>query len=787
MSAESFQEVPVEGFGGLVSLIDPADLPNGVSPDCRDVEFFPGGLRSRPGLSLPFASISNNPKVNGLKSYITITLTQRLLVFTSDGRLFKESSPGTLTLVASGLVTSAYLSSVTLFAREYMAFSDGIEGLDIPRSFDDTNFDRVTQVGPGKSPTAADSASAGTIVVGAHGIFVYFETRTGHLTKASPPITHTAAGGKKLDLSAVPVGPGNVIRRHIAMTAAGSGKYYHVPGSMTIDDNTTTTLTVDVSDVQITSGESVDYLFRLEVLGNVTGVADYANRLFWWGEENAMQAWNNLSFDGGFSTTLPLGWTAGAANAGGGKESTIVAFGDAYKITGDGATATRGEIKQNALVDAWEALALIEKNTAYTVRARVARSAGLVAGRLNIDIYGTAGVAIDTVGLQVTAAQLGTSYAEFEAELTPAQSSLSTDLVLRVLADQTPTNGESIYLDEIRIFASSEPVKHSIMRASKVNDPEAYDGLTGLMAVRENDGQAIRSAFKLREFFYILKERSLHVTQDDGRNEPSGWTLEQVSEKVGTPSLRGVGLGEGFTLIASRAGPYYFDGGVPQKIGQEIQPTWDSINWAYGHTIWVQVNTEKKQAYFGVPIGASTQPDRILMVDYVEGWEDPLANEGVGRKWCPWFISTNAGGLVERSTGQAKVFFGNNAGNGKVYELNESSTSDDGTAINAYYRTAFLTVEGSSGRNLFGYTTLAVNGAGSLNLSSFLPGDAAGPTMPSLTLSDPALKDLEVLSNILAERVSYKFGTNAAAARFELAKFVAYGKSDPWSPLRGTN
>ena len=51
---------------------------------------------------------------------------------------------------------------------------------------------------------------------------------------------------------------------------------------------------------------------------------------------------------------LPLGWTAGASNAGSGSAingAFPVVFGDALSITGDGVTAERGQITQSATVD----------------------------------------------------------------------------------------------------------------------------------------------------------------------------------------------------------------------------------------------------------------------------------------------------------------------------------------------------------------------------------------------------------------------------------------------------
>jgi len=160
-----FEPMRIERFGGLNTLIDATNLPNYASPDCSDVDFLPGLVKTRPGLTSVFAALGGNPTVNYLKTYITPTVTDsiRTLVLDSLGNLRKEDAtltPGTLSLISSLISPNAYASSVSLFGREYMAFGDGQFGLDVPRQYDDTNLDRISCDGPGLSPSAADEAYA---------------------------------------------------------------------------------------------------------------------------------------------------------------------------------------------------------------------------------------------------------------------------------------------------------------------------------------------------------------------------------------------------------------------------------------------------------------------------------------------------------------------------------------------------------------------------------------------------------------------------------------------------
>src|SRR6266568_2470580 len=940
-TAGSF-DAPIEIFGGLVTDMSPADLPHGVSPDCQDVVFSNGGVATRPGLQALFGPLAGNPTINYIKTYETLNATLRTMALDSNGVLYKETTPGTLASVATGLAANAYANSTTLFGREYLALSDGKTGSDLPRQFDDANFDRVSQSGPGAGPTAVDenvvvaiSASpngatqpaavtiaaspngatengflvtitttaahglaagqsvtiAGVGVAGYNGTFPVVSAPTttqftyiagasglaasgggtaasatatiqttaahgfvvGQLVTTSgigiagyngtfpitavPDSTHftfTAAtgglaassGGKRAVVTNIPTGPSNIVGRILCFTGAGGASFFYTASgtslfsaNMVIGDNTTTSLVVDFSDAILLAGTNVDNLFKLIELGDCAGVLDYAQRLFWWGERNKMNNWLNLGFDGGFTGPslphYPLGWTPDAVFAPGATdEENFVVWGAAYSIVGNGTTPTRGLMTQGAVKDSLGA-PLIQANTDYTVRARCARNATLSQGTLHIHLFSASG-GINTTGLQLTAAQLTTGYVEYTAQLSVPLATIPSDLLLRVYADGTPNQNGQFYLDTIEIFPTARPVNASLVRSSRVEDPESYDGLDGLLSVAENNGQAIRAAFKLRERLYFVKEHSLFVTQDDGTNEPSLWTIAEVSRKVGTPSVRGVGLGEDWVVIAHRTGLYIFSGGEPVKISQEIQPTWNQINWQYGHTLWVTVDTKERRIFVGVPLGSATSPSKILMLDYRDlddadliASRPPINITYTGRKtatdktrkWSPWTIAANACALIERANGTAVVAIGGGTpgvggggATGKVYQLSDTQLSDDGAAIPSYYTTHYFperAVEQAlslgAHRKLFSYLTLFVEGAGNLSLTSFTDSVSAPQTQQPLPLSSPSVKDLELPINVLGERVAFQVSTNQPGAWFRLQKFTPSVRTDPWAPVRGFN
>jgi hypothetical protein len=910
MSVLGTVDAPLDIFGGLVTDVAPADLPPGASPDCADVAFVPGAVKTRPGLLSMYPAISGNPTINYLKTYIQPDLTEILLALDSNGALWGELTPGSLTQINSGaggkfIAPNCRAKSATLFGREYIAFHDGKFGVDIPRQYDGTNFDRVSQVGPGAGPltaydapaepvyTIADSPAGavrnnnvvtitttaahnlypgasvliagvvdasfnGTFVVesvpspttltyqqlgaasssggtsgsatatlapqlsaGVHQVAVFFQTRQGYLTRPSPPVTWTASGGRRVQLSgiALPLGDSNVVARVLVFTPAGGDSFYYTSGlnnspQMIIADTSTTTITLDFSDTALLAGTLADPLFRLVELGECAGVMGYSSRLFWWGERNKIGNFLNLSFDGGFVNSgagvrPPLGWSSDSVYGGSGARAFSAIWGGAWEITGDGVANDKGMITQSAYVDA-DGVPIIQPNTGYSVRLRamIDPNAPATSGAVHVHLS-SASQSIDT-GFDVNVASMATSFGEFTGVLaTGIGSPVPSDLLLRVYADGLNLGG-AVILDNIEMFPTAQPYNASIVRASRAEDPESYDGVDGLLSVAENDGQAVRAAFVLRDQLYFVKERSIYSTRDDGVNEPADWTISEVSNVIGTFSVDGADTGEDWAVIADRTGLYLFDGGEPVKISQEIQPLWDTINWQYGHTLWVRVDTRAKRILVGVPIAPATQPNRVLVLDYrtlstaaeiaeylsvrSSSMTGRMISVARARKWAPWNIVSNSGALIERSDGTAQFFIGNGAGTGKIYELSDVQFSDDGAAIASYYTTYFfpsVDQENELGlrahRKLFSYVTCYAEGAGNLNLTSFAANEGFPAALPALALSSPAGKDLEMPINVLAERAAFQVGTNQPGSWFRLSRLVASLLADPWSPVRGGN
>ncbi len=681
----------------------------------------------------------------------------------------------------------------------------------------------------------------GNITMGKHLVTVFFITRQGYWTKYAPPVAWVAGGALPATIQGIPIGPPNVVARGLAFTAAGGASFYHVPSVMLINDNVTTSVNVDFSDTQLLAGTSVDYLLGLVELGEVAGFFEDSGRLWAWGERSRFSNVVNMTFDGGFSGSVPLGWTPGDGNgdfnAGGSSESVDVVWGFAYRLTAGAGLAEVGAINQSffdwTVGDVWSSIfgfpvpiISFADLTAHglSVRAKVKRSANLNAGTFRINLFSPSlGSLGGVTGLAVTATQAGTSYQEFIAPLWAAgvTTPVPNDAVIQLYADGAPgPNGESFLVDDIQFFRTDSPYNIGAVRVSRAASPESFDGVTGLIQPEGLEGRDVRCIARLRDLDYILGETGggIFVTQDNGVNEPSFWAAGAVDNPgaIGTVSVNGVAQGDGeWLLIVDRGGLYIFDGRAPVKISDEIQPTWDSANWTAGQTAWIATDAPQRRALLGLPFGAATLPSQALDFEWValDSAQDIITAPPVhvtlygtskvlpkSRKWSPWNMAMNCATMLERQDGTLKMCLGNGAANGKVYQVTPGQRTDDGAPILSFYWTHFFpdnieqaqTLEQRLQKNsnrwdvrqLMAYA----EGAGKIQFTIVDQSGNVLAALPRVVLASPGPRDIELPLMVTGEAIQVQVATDGAAGSwFQLGKLTPWFKAPAWSPVRGAN
>ena len=766
MSLEGFKPIEFERLGGLMTFVKAEDVPGGYSPDCQNVRYRPSSVETRPGLTPRFTK--GGVTFTALAQFISNQFVKTLLTLDSNGDLDKESG-GSLVSVQSDVASvGSMMRSQQLFDNIFLSFFGGERAVPQGpvRLFDGANLDPVAAEGPGAAPTAADSGT-GVIEAGVHKGKVLFEFRDGSLSETSPEFEWTAAGLKKATISVIPTGPAYVVARHLIFTASGGEDFFSLGNTFRIDDNTSTSVEVDFNDTEIQQGTIFNKFERNHRLSDQAGVGVYGSRLTTWGGLNTIRTIRNLGFDGGFlAAGEPLGWVQGGSFAGGAKEATDIYHGEAWKITGDGATATRGQITQA------EAATALRQNTAYTVSVRVKKTAGLVAGRLNIDVFGSA---IDSTGLQLLHSAVTEDFVEYEAELTPAITSIPTDLVLRVFADQTPTSAEGFIVDRIQIWPTDKKHDASVVRVSDPFDLR-FDGINGFITISKDDGERVMHCVELRGFYYIYKERGVYVTEDDGNNPPSLWQVRRLDKEVGAGGPNAVGEGQAFHVTASRNGPYLQRGGIPMWIGKEIIDTWQRINWNAAENVHTLVDSERSIVRFHLPLDGSTTISHILTLDYIEGWG--TGDDPGGRKWGLDVFpnAVRASIIFEKSDNTKGIYYATD----KIQEETDD-TDDDAVAIDSFYETAFGKA-GNRGQDLYGGVAINVSGSGQLEIRVLGLDDKPDSKLKTIGLSSTPGKDFEVYANVETEKARVRIRTSAIGARFSCKRIALYAR--PWADFR---
>lgn len=283
------QPIVIEEFNGLWKRGDADSTPPDHFSECNNIAFIQGGFRWRDGLDTYF------PMGNVVRAYtFTQETGQTILALDSEGNLYDTSYFTTPILSIAGMTDFGFVSFA---GRAYITPCNGETGLEDEFLYVYEGDGTAARKAAGFKPTdsdgalaAANSATAGNVEAGIHVFAVVYETNTGFLTALGPDTlpTVTAPGDKKVDLSNIPVSPNSyVTKRHIIATKLIQPQFYNndtrgyqfffVPDG-TIEDNTSTTLSVNFFDIELL--EDASYLLdMLEEIPAGAGLSTYHNRL----------------------------------------------------------------------------------------------------------------------------------------------------------------------------------------------------------------------------------------------------------------------------------------------------------------------------------------------------------------------------------------------------------------------------------------------------------------------------------------------------------------------------
>jgi hypothetical protein len=652
------------------------------------------------------------------------------------------------------------------------------------------------------------------------------------------PVKLTASGGKKVDFSAVPLGETgwfdatgsmDIAKRLIFATSANpdlGGNEYPLTGyycletatsGMVIGSNLVATGSLDFTDATLIEGTPLDQYIDNSPLPPCKGFTVYNQRLIAWGVRNGLfpTGLDTLqttprpsagtfgvpySFGSYSGVAAPDGWTT--VSAGGVQfmsAGTGHPAGAYWQMAGDSASLTRGKIRTNG-----DLFYSLTAGREYRIRFSARRLGTLGPGTLDVNVTGASPL------ISVTTTLLPLTYAKtFDYKLVDAADVLTAGAYLNVGMNNTGLTNDYIEIFDLLIYPSDTPFYGNTPWVSKAGQPEAFSNLTGFLGISDADtSQSVQSCFVLRSGLFMARETSVFGTTDN-QQEPSLWPISKASDTFGACGPKAVALIDdaggtisgagtaGMAVMVCRNGISLFDGSTATGIYREIEPILATVNWAYGHLVWAVADSVRKKVFIGLPVNGSTTINLGLVVDYWEGWGDPIENPGTGRKWSEWFIGVQGHlgnfGCVDPLDSRI-VFCSDQTGTDKNLVKWPSSTPnyfDYSTAGNLNISSKYITAPlpaAASGINNYGGLMLNVGGVGNLVLTAILPNASTIALPQSSTprvLTAASLHDTYIKTNFTTERASLDIRNGSAVGDYvSMGMITVMLKRSPFMPTR---
>ena len=183
--------------------------------------------------------------------------------------------------------------------------------------------------------------------------------------------------------------------------------------------------------------------------------------------------------------------------------------------------------------------------------------------------------------------------------------------------------------------------EESIIRVSKINNPESFSRLDGFILVDPQDISGVKNCWPFRDSLYINKPRQTFITADNN-SSPSSWPIGSVDLGIGAEvdSVSTIndtkGLNLDYTLIATRQGVLLFNGVYQHpEVSFNVESFWKTIPEAEFRTTQVLHDPAKRRVYICSEFGSER---KILVCDYDLGWDKP--------RWTLWSFEGEITGMV---------------------------------------------------------------------------------------------------------------------------------------------
>lgn len=251
----------------------------------------------------------------------------------------------------------------------------------------------------------------------------------------------------------------------------------------------------------------------------------------------------------------------------------------------------------------------------------------------------------------------------------------------------SPPTCQYVEVNKQRMFLAGQPSSNrSRLYFSDLANPESWPVLN-FLDVGRGDGDAITGLAVLNDNLVITKDHSVWILQGDS---PTNFVLRRMTDETGSTTGLSFGGGGGGNAIVkqilpilARDGVYFFDGVRTALASEKITNTLLGCNQrelTLAAGISVGVGYTRKY-WLSLPEGAATHNTLVVVFDSLRSaW---TVYRGMNASEFCLFRQFNADTLV----------FGDST-KGQVYNAEQTGFNDDGAAIDAYFVTKALDMEG---------------------------------------------------------------------------------------------
>lgn len=324
----------------------------------------------------------------------------------------------------------------------------------------------------------------------------------------------------------------------------------------------------------------------------------------------------------------------------------------------------------------------------------------------------------------------------------------------------------------------------NLIRVTNAGSAESIDNVAGFIQLPDQfDANDISNACTLQDVLYLFKGVGIFSATDNG-GDPDTWSIIVVdagagclsSLSLGTISLSVPSLTQNqVALIADRGGLYLFNGTVIQPpLTWKINDLWNSINTSTdlsGTTI--AIDPFNKLIYIGIfGVNDSSSYSNILVADYNDG----LDSQNI--KWSIWtfpYTIQSIGMLEIQDSSDSTYKLRIGAADGTIYRVDDSATTDNGTAIAAKWQSYYTAPSNGLGSlNIFRFIRARVVFEDDLSLTLYSQDNAFNVTPPGFSTPYVSGRDITREFNFMNEKCSVQISSSASNGGFTVQRLDVF-------------